>query len=214
MIPDTTRIFVDAYLRLAAMADDPPYRFVRTSRRDAEVHRRLKKTFAGCPAVEVAAAERDLGVSFPAVFRAYLAVLGVARGDLFAGSDVAGPSQFSGFKTEAEDILRASDVDRGLPDRATVFLIHQGYSFDFIIADGGFDSPVFRYVEGERAWKQCAEGFAAYVEAEIRLAEEVHRTSHAQGGYYVTISGGRVSQTYPAMASGERPLDHPDSFTD
>ena len=214
MITDTTKILVDACHRLAAMADDPPYRFVRTSRRDAEVHRRLKTTFAGCSAIEVATAERHLGVSFPAVFRTYLAMLGVARGDLFCGSDVAGPRQFPAFRTEAEDILRASHADGGLPDRAVVFLVHQGYSFDFFVADGGFDGPVFRYVEGERAWEQCAEGFAAYLEAEIRLAEDVHRTSHAQGGYYITISGGQVSKTYPARATGDRPLDHPDRFTD
>ena len=82
------------------------------------------------------------------------------------------------------------------------------------VAEGGFDSPVFRYVEGRKAFEPCAAGFADYIGAEIDLQEDVHRSLHRRGGYYVTIRDGTISESHPALGEGERPLDHPDRFAD
>lgn len=196
------------------MAEDPPYRFLRTPRREAEAFRRRKMTFAGYDTGEVEAAERALGVALPAVFRAYLQTIGRRRGDLFRGSDLADLGDFAAFKDDADALLHQSEADQPLPAGAVVFLFHQGYSFDFFVAEGGFDSPVFRYVEGRKAFEPCAAGFADYIGAEIDLQEDVHRSLHRRGGYYVTIRDGTISESHPALGEGERPLDHPDRFAD
>lgn len=205
----------DARRRLTTMADDPPYRFLDTSRGDAQAYQQRKKTFLGHSNAELAAAETRLGVTFPAVFRGYLSELGKACGDLFCGSDLADLASFQQFRLDAEELLRDSNVQHQLPENAIVFLFHQGYSFAFIVADGGLDCPVFQYVEGDEHWSQATAEFAEFVDLEIRLAEQNHHNFHDQGGYYVSIdSDGYASQIYPALADGKPPLDGPDRFTD
>ncbi len=208
------RIIDDTCQRLVAMADDPPYRFLDTSRRDAESYQQRKKTFVGYSAAEVSAAEQRLGVEFPTVFRAYMESFGKAQGDLFRGSDLAGLDDLEDFKADAEELMREFGAEGRLLRNAVVFLFHQGYSFAFISADGDFDSPVFWYVEGDKTWSQSAAGFAEFMDAQICIAEKNHREFHERGGYYVTIGEGDVTESYPALAKGDRPLDGVDSFKD
>lgn len=69
-------IFEGICKRLTAMADDPPFRFVDTSERDAEAYLQRMKTFVGYSEQEVARTEERLGVVFPTLFRTYLLVMG------------------------------------------------------------------------------------------------------------------------------------------
>lgn len=200
--------------RLAALAADRPYRFLGTARRDAEAYQSRKTAFLGWDAETVSAAERALRVDFPAVFRAYLLGLGRSGGDLFRGSDIAGPKDLARFRADAQALMHESGVRERLPANAVAFLFHQGYSFAFFVAQGGFDSPVFAFVEGSRGCRPSADGFAAYLDGEVRAAEEAHRSFHRQGGYYVSIRDGMIKETFPARSKGDRPLDHADMFTD
>lgn len=215
MTPDVQRIIDDARQRLTAMADDPPYRFLDTGRRDAQAYQQHKKTFLGYSDDDISAAETRLGLTFPSVFRAYLGTLGKHCGDLFCGGDLADLKTFEQFRSDAEKLLRESNVQHELPGNALVFLFHQGYTFAFIVADGGFDSPVFQYIEGDHNWSQSTSGFAEFIDAEIQLAEQNHQNFHKQGGYFVSIDrDGYASEIYPALADGNPPLDGPDKFTD
>jgi hypothetical protein len=211
---DAQHIIRNVRDRLVALANNPPYRFVDTSRHDADAYQQRKRTFVGYSEAEIAAAENRLGVLFPAVFREYLATFGKAAGDLFCGSDLAGIADFEQFKIDAEELLAESGLNEPLPKNAIVFLFHQGYTFLYFLADGAFDAPVYQYVEGDERAAEIGAGFARVIDSEIGLAEENSRNIQASGGYYVSVSNGSVTTTYPAPSSGKRALDGPDRFND
>ena len=111
--------------------------------------------------------------------------------------------------------MKESKADDGLPSNAVVFLIHQGYTFCYLLAAGGFDSPILNYCEGDTASKQSAASFEEFLQAEVALMESVNRQSLDQGGYFLSISrDGTVGQHYPAMSEGIRAVERGDAFLD
>jgi hypothetical protein len=202
-------IFDEIRERLTAMADNPPFRFVDTSEKDAAAYRQRMKAFVGYSEQEVARSEQRLGVVFPTIFRTYLLVMGRDRGELLMGSDVAGTGDFEEFRARAIELMRESNAGESLPPDAIVFLFHQGYTFAYLIADEMLESPVYQYTEGDLRASVIAPGFAAFLDAELRLAEHVDQQAHDQGGYYLTVHGESVTRTYPALNSGDRPLEKP-----
>lgn len=184
------------------MADRPPYVFKDTPPALAEAYQRRMTTFAGFSEREVRDAEERYAVQFPELFRTYLLEMGRACGDLFRGSDLAGIEDFSAFRNDALHLMQAADPILVVPEKAIVFLFHQGYTFTYFIGAGGADSPIFQYVEQEPAPQEIASGFGEFLDAELRLAEEAHRQQIAKGGYYLTVHpGGGVSEEYPALSS-------------
>jgi hypothetical protein len=120
----------------------------------------------GTPATtrEIEAVERQLGVVFPAAYKAFLLILGCDGGPDFAGSDCT-IRALPNLRTAAQQLLRSKGASFHLPDKAVVFLMHQGYSFAFFVADGSTeDPPVFAYLEGEAAPSQKAKSFSAWLE--------------------------------------------------
>src|SRR4051812_30554859 len=109
----------------------------------ADWKRRLT-TFVGYPEPEVAEAEARLGVRFPAVFRQYLFEMGQSPGDLFRGSDLAVIAEFEQFRADALELLAETDPALTLPPEAVVLLFHQVYTFVYLLAIGGFDSPTMQ----------------------------------------------------------------------
>jgi hypothetical protein len=173
-----------------------------------ERHHRRLTTFVGYTEAEVAAAEAGLGVRFPAVFRAFLTAMARSPGELFRGSELAGIAEFPQFRADALELLAETDPSLCLPPEAVVFLSHQGYTFVYLIADGGFDGPVTQWTETEREPRLVADTFAAMVDDELRLMESNNAAFREQGGYYLTLHPeGGSSRTHPALSSGERPLD-------
>ncbi len=68
--------------------------------------------------------------------------------------------------------------------------------------------PPMQWTETEREPRQVAETFAEMVNAELRLMETNNQAYREQGGYYLTLyPGGGATESHPALASGERPLD-------
>lgn len=195
--------------RLIAIANNPPYRYIDTSAKDRAAYETRKRSFTGYADEEIVAVETSLGVRFPAVYRAYLRIMGITHGDLFRGSNVASINDYKEHRTFAQDLIEEEDVDWQLDDKAVVFLEHQGYTFYYFIADGGFDSAIFQYVEGDEAAEQCSSGFAEMIDAEVTLAEQNNQRSHESGGYFLTVQDGYVSESHPARASGIRPIDLP-----
>jgi hypothetical protein len=199
--------------RLTAMAEDPPFRFLETPRRQAERYLQGLKTFAGYSNTEIARAEAELNVRFPVSFRTYLGRMGKNRGELFRGSDVADIRDLRSFRADAVELLHGMGLtDRMLPTEAVVFLFHQGYSFLYLVAGTDLDPPVYQFVEGQREASLAAESFLALLEAEVRLMERNYQTARERGGYWLTPTTTGVRQVHPALNSGERPLDGPHRF--
>lgn len=198
--------------KLLAMAEDPPYRFQGTQREDAARYRQRSTTFNGYPEAEVRRAEEHLGVRFPSVFRAYLLLMGRALGDLFRGSDRTPLEELESAQAAARRLLAEHEEAGPLPSNAVILLFHQGYTFTYLLAAGGYGSPVFQYVEGEQAPKRVAPGFADLLTEKVGLMEEVHHKEHASGGHWVKVwPDGGVTQ----MHGGERrALDGPDEFVE
>jgi hypothetical protein len=207
---DANSIIADWKRRLIAMAEDPPYVFHDTPQELIAAHHRRLTTFVGYSEEEVAGAEGQLGVRFPVVFRAYLREMGRSPGDLFRGSDLADIAGFDRLRDAALALMAETDPGLTLPPDAVVFLFHQGYAFLYLRAAGGFDSPVWQYAETESEPEEAAPSFADMVGAELRLMESNQATARERGGYYVTLyPDGGAAQSYPALNSGDRPLDHP-----
>jgi SMI1-KNR4 cell-wall len=119
----------------------------------------------GTPAAlhEVEALERQLGVVFPEAYKAFLLILGRDGGPDFVGSDCT-IGEVPTLREGAERLLRAQGSPFRLPEQAVVFLMHQGYSFLFFVADGTVeDPPVFAYLEGDPGPIQKAESFSAWL---------------------------------------------------
>ena len=95
-----------------------------------------------------------------------------------------------------------------------MILWHQGYAFHFVTADGGFDGPVFHYVEGDSQIKKSSESFAKMLSDELSMMEEQNDQLHQTGGYFLTVQNGVARRNFPAHASGIRPLDMPDAPTE
>lgn len=194
--------------RLTTLAANPDYVFRDTPLYLIEHHHQRLTTFVGYPESTVNAAEAQLGVRFPSVFRQFLLEMAKSPGDLFRGSDLAGLAEFEQFRANALKLLSETDPSLTLPPEAVVFLFHQGYTFVYLLASGGFDGPPMHWTETEREPKQSAATFADMVDAELQLMESNNRSSRERGGYYLTLHpDGGASRSYPALASGERPLD-------
>jgi hypothetical protein len=205
---DGVSIVADWKRRLLAMAENPPHVFRDTPQSLIKDHQRHLTTFAGYSEPEVAQAEARLGVQFPVVFRTFLRELAKSPGDLFRGSDLAGPADFERFRTDALSLLAETDPALTLPREAVVFLFHQGYTFTYLLAAGGFDGPTMQWTETEREPEQAAETFVDMIDAELRLMESNHAAAHEQGGSYLTLHpDGGASEELPALNSGDRPLD-------
>lgn len=206
---DAASIIASWKHRLTALAERPEYVFRDTPRKLIDQHFRRLTTFVGYSEHEVLHAEERLSVQFPAVFRQFLLEMAKSPGDLFRGSQMAGIAHFEQFRAQALDLLAETDPLLSLPLESVVFLFHQGYTFIYLIAAGGFDSPPMQWTEAEPKPRPAAATFADMVDAELLLMENINRSSREKGGYYLTLhADGGTTQSYPALASGERPLDH------
>ncbi|MFE3799391.1 SMI1/KNR4 family protein [Nocardia tengchongensis] len=195
--------------RLVTLADNPEYVFVDTPQELIDQYRARLITFSGCRDAELEAVEARVGGRFPAVFRHYLLDMGEACGDLLRGSDRAGIRGFDRLREDAREIVDDVGGAWNLPTDAAIVLTHQGYTFDYVRAIGGFDSAVMRWSDGKPdEATQVAATFADYVDAHLRLMERNHRSDCERGGYYLTLHpGGGGRRVYPAHNSGDRALD-------
>jgi hypothetical protein len=119
----------------------------------------------GTPATarEVAVLEKQVGIPFPAAYKAFLLILGCDGGPDFIGSDCT-TRHVPRLRQGAEELLREFGSSFTLPENAVVFLMHQGYYFVYFVADAGLeDPPVFAYLEGDAAPLQKAESFSAWL---------------------------------------------------
>ena len=203
----TTPTIDDWKQRLVAMVDDPPYVFKDTPDHLIERHRSHLANFEGFSEEEVASVESTLGFVFPRFFRSFVLEMGKAPGELFCGSDFAGLSRLGQFRAEASELIVATDSSLALPRNAVVFLFHQGYVFNFFVGGSQSDAPVMQWCEGDSEPVEVCPSFQQFIETRLQGMESGYRRLVERGGYYLTLyqDGGR--QQFPALNSGDRPLD-------
>ena len=80
------KIIREVLERLDRLAENRPFRFVDTSRRDAMAYLSSMRRYSGLLGGQIDLLEK-LNARFPRVFRAYLKNLGRERAGLFEGSD-------------------------------------------------------------------------------------------------------------------------------
>jgi hypothetical protein len=119
----------------------------------------------GTPATpqEVTALEQQLGVVFPAAYKAFLFILGRDGGPDFIGLDCT-IRHLPSLREGAEELLQEFGSPFPLPEKAVVFLMNQGYYFVYFVAEQMMeDPPVFAYLEGHSMPVQKADTFSAWL---------------------------------------------------
>ena len=89
--------------------------------------------------------EQQLRVELPPAYKAFLAVAGNGWEPL-EGSHYAIEDDLADLQRSGQRIMKHDGAK--LPDDAFVFRVHQGYAFNFFLAQDGEDPPVYEYVEG------------------------------------------------------------------
>ena len=195
--------------RLGAVAHRAPYVFVDTPQKLIDDHFRELTRFEGYEESGIVRCEQELDVRFPAAYRDFLLCMGKASGDLLCGSDQAGLEDLEDFRKQALELIEESGSTFRLPDDAVVWLFHQGYQFTYFRCNAPRDTPQMLWSEGEDEPMELAASFIEFVEARLEALEAGHRHMHERGGYYLTLyADGGGKQHYPALDSGDRPLDH------
>ncbi|CAK7007141.1 SMI1/KNR4 family protein [Saezia sanguinis] len=101
----------------------------------------------GCSIAEIEHLEKSAGLQLPGQYKEFLLAVGKGAGSFFQGSDIFFPLM-NGLNKEAIELLEENDEEFDLPENAFVFLMHQGYEFDYFDTSNGNDPPVYQYVEG------------------------------------------------------------------
>jgi hypothetical protein len=136
--------------------------------RDLAVRRGLGNIgdFQGLSASEIADVAADQGVALPAVYVAFLQVMGRKAGRLFVGTDALFP-QLIGLKRDATALLDENEAPFRLEPCDVVVYMHQGYIFGYLRGSGE-DPQVFEYKEGEGSAIPVGDTLSGYLEDLIR----------------------------------------------
>ena len=196
--------------RLVALADRPEYAYSGMTESEITWHYETLTSFKGFAEADVAAAERLLDVRFPRAFRDFLLAMGAASGQLLCGGFSDGLEELAELRDATEELIRDSESGFELPARAVVFLMRQGYQVLYVLGDGGEDGPVFLWSEGDDEATELAASFEELLGRDLDRLVASNRRWRERGGYYLECHpSGEGKMTFPALASGERPLDRP-----
>lgn len=125
----------------------------------------------GASAEEVQALSESVGVSLPSAYQEFLLAVGNGAGAFLEGEDVF-ISEIGNLKEEAVSLLDGNGDAFTLPADAFVFLMHQGYEFDYFIASEGDDPPVYQYVEGNgppvKVWNSFSDFLRESIDSHAR----------------------------------------------
>jgi hypothetical protein len=116
---------------------------------------------SGVPIAELASFEVRGRYTLPAAYRSYLLKVGLAPGDFLVGSDLA-YRHLTGLQESARALVEESKAE-ALPPSAFVFCGHQGYQYLFLRMDEGDDPPVYRYLEGDLAFRRVHDSFSEWL---------------------------------------------------
>lgn len=212
-VKEAAGFFAEVRERLGRLIEARPYRFTETRRSVAQRYLRTALHFSGYAEGEIQEVERLANGPLPAMYREFLAQMGIACGDLFCDCRLPVPGQARAFLATAKRILARSAGHLELPARSVVVYIREGCIFTTIQAQGGEDAVVRLFSEDEGSFVEAAGSFRALVSERLEALEERHRISTEAGGYFVTINERfGIRHRYPARNSGVRALDSADEF--
>lgn len=126
----------------------------------------------GCSPEEIERFEKTYGLSLPVQYREFLLAVGHGAGMFLQGEDVF-LSDLDDLKEAAIDLLEENSEEFHLPEDAFVFLMHQGYEFDYPLRSEGDDPPVYQYVEGNGppvlTWESFSEFLSDIIDQHSRV---------------------------------------------
>lgn len=198
----------------ALLRENRPFRFLDTTRADAERYLATKARFAGVGAQEIAAAEAALGVTFTDAMRGFFRAFGLAHGQFFTGSDLARIGELARFRQVTEATLAAVEAPVALPRAAVVFMMHQGYVFYWQAGEGGPDAPVRVLTDGPPWEATESAGLLPMIEAQVSQMEALYRMQIEMGGYWLTVREREIREIHPALSERPRPMEIGDRFLD
>jgi hypothetical protein len=108
--------------------------------------------------------EQRLSVELPPAYKAFLAVAGNGW-EALEGSYYAVEDDLASLQRSGERIMKHDGAN--LPVEAFVFRVHQGYTFNFFLAQDGEDPPVYEYVEGMPPVRRVAARFTEWLADEL-----------------------------------------------
>lgn len=120
----------------------------------------------GCSEPEIDSLERELGFTFPTVYRRFLRLVGRESGEFMDGSVFHGP-QLVRLQAAARELLSETSAAWTLEPSDFVFLMHEGYEFLFFRADDSDDPPVYFYLEHDPAPRRFAPSFSEWLSAAV-----------------------------------------------
>lgn len=124
----------------------------------------------GCSEKQIEQVKNCIPVALPSVYLAFLRAMGRSAGRFMYGSNVFYPHIFK-LQTQALDLLAEDCTAPALPPNAFVFLMHQGYNFNWFLAGGSDDPEVWHFTEGMSAFQKLACSFTEYLRK--RSAQEI-----------------------------------------
>lgn len=184
-INDFDAFMAEIRRRSDAILRNPPVVWVNTSPARVEQYLESLTRCEGLSNGEIDEIESTLGVKLPQSYLAYLRSFGRVRGQLLRGSDLPAPSEYLEFRTRACDLVRAAGAPSRVNASSVIFLIHQGYSFDYFAA-GDDPDPQVRRFDGGRDFLYSAT-FTDYLCKDVSFAENNAFEERIRGGNYASI---------------------------
>ncbi len=132
-----------------------------------------------CTDAEIAELEEKLNIKLPAVYRAYLAVMGRQAGDFWRGEEHSYPDLLT-LKEGAQEILVDSEVAYRLSPTDFVFWMSQGTQFAFFDTALGDDPPVYHYLEYKPAPTKRHDHLSQFFEYMLDTQLEMRREAEVE----------------------------------
>jgi len=127
-----------------------------------------------CYYLEVLHICQDLNLNLPKSYVDFLLDMGHGAGSFLKGSDCFYDDLIN-IQKWARALLIENNFPLPLPDKAFVFLMHQGYQFSFMDLAEGYDPPVYSYCEGqkEQTFIKTADKFGDFLATEIAFHKSI-----------------------------------------
>jgi hypothetical protein len=117
-----------------------------------------------CDEGTVRGLEEQLHVELPPAYKAFLAIAGNGW-EALEGSHYTVEDDLTSLQCSGQRIMKHDGAN--LPADAFVFLVHQGYAFNFFLTQDGQDPAVYQYVEGMPPVRRVAARFSEWVSKEV-----------------------------------------------
>jgi hypothetical protein len=137
-------------------------------------------TIEACTNAEIAELEQKLNIKFPAVYRAYLEVMGRQAGDFLRGEEHSYPDLLT-LKEGAQEILADSEITYRLSPTDFVFWMSQGTQFAFFDTSVGDDPLVFHYREYTAAPIKRHDHLSEFLDYMLDTQLEISRQAYLSG---------------------------------